>query len=99
MSLGNQYERMCDFKSRVLAPAIKDINKNSDLWVKWTQKKTGRKVTGLIFQFGIKEKQKPSKSEIKIQGIEKSVIEKHARRGEIYEEAALRIKNKMAEMV
>ena len=40
-----------------------------------------------------------SKSEIKIQGIEKSVIEKHARRGEIYEEAALRIKNKMAEMV
>lgn len=100
ISLGNQYERMCDFKRRVLDPAIKDINKNSDLWVTWTQKKTGRKVTGLVFKFGIKgeKKQKSPKTEIKIQGIEKSVIEKSARPGETYEQAALRIKNKKFEI-
>lgn len=97
ISLINQYERMCDFKRRVLDPAVKDINKNSDLWVKWKQKKTGRKVTHLIFQFGSKEKPKTSKTEIKIQGIEKSIIEKGARPGESYEQAALRIKKKQLE--
>lgn len=100
LQLENKYLQMNDFKKRVLDPAISDINKNSDLWVKWSQKKTGRKVTHLIFQFGFKEEQKPkpSKSEIKIHGIEKSVIEKNARPGETYEQVALRIKNKNLEI-
>lgn len=99
LQIENKYERIRDFKKRVLDPAIKDINKNSDMWVKWSQKKSGRKVTHLIFQFGQKEEQKPkpSKSEIKIQGIEKSIIEKNARPGETYEQAALRIKIKTLE--
>jgi plasmid replication initiation protein len=101
LQVEKQYLQMCNFKARVLDPAIKDINKNSDIWVKWAQRKTGRKVTHLIFQFGFKEEQKPktSKSEIKIQGVEKSIIEKGARPGESYEEAALRIKNKALETV
>jgi plasmid replication initiation protein len=100
LQIEKKYEKLRDFKRRVLDPAIKDINKNSDLWAKWSQKKTGRKVTHLIFQFGFKEEQKPkpSKSEIKIQGIEKSVIEKSARPGETYEQAALRIKKKQIEI-
>jgi plasmid replication initiation protein len=99
LQIEKKYERIRDFKKRVLDPAIKDINKNSDLWVTWKQKKTGRNVTHLIFKFGLKEeqKQKPQKSEIKILGVEKSVIEKHARRGETYEQAALRIKAKSLE--
>ena len=101
LHIENQYSQMCDFKKRVLDPAIKDINKNSDLWVKWSQKKAGRKVTHLIFQFGFKEEKKikPQKSEIRVQGIEKSVIEKNARPGETYEQAALRIKNKVIETI
>ena len=101
LQLENQYLHMSNFKKRVLDPAVKDINKNSDLWVTWTQKKTGRKVTGLIFQFGFKEekKTKSQKSEIRVQGIEKSVIEKNARPGETYEQAALRIKNKVIETI
>jgi plasmid replication initiation protein len=101
LQVEKQYLQMCDFKKRVLDPAIKDINKNSDMWVAWTQKKTGRKVTHLIFQFGLKQEQKSKtqKSEIKIQGVEKSIIEKNARRGETYEEAALRIKRKNLEVV
>lgn len=96
LNIEEKYGRIRDFKKRVLDPAIKDINKNSDLWAKWIQKKTGRKVTHLVFQFGSKEEQKnkPSKSGIRIQGIEKSVIEKNARPGESYESAAIRIKNK-----
>lgn len=96
LQIEKKYEKFRDLKRRVLEPAIKDINKNSDLWVTWTQKKTGRKVTGLIFQFGRKEgqKQKPSKSEIRIKGIEKSIIERNARPGESYEQAASRIKRK-----
>lgn len=98
--LEKKYPQMSDFKRRVLDPATKDINEHSDLWVKWQQKKTGAKVTHLKFKFGFKEEQKPkpSKSEIKILGVEKSVIEKNARRGETYEQAALRIKKKQAEI-
>lgn len=95
LQVENQYLQMCDFKKRVLDPAIKDINKNSDLWVKWSQKKTGRKVTHLIFQFGLKEEQKSLKSETRIQGVKKSIIEKYARPGETYEQAILRIKKIM----
>jgi plasmid replication initiation protein len=89
-----KYGAIKDFKKYVLDPAIKDINKNSDLWVKWNQKKTGRKVTHIIFKFGFKEEKKikREKQEIKIQGIEKSFIEKNARPGETYEQAALRLK-------
>lgn len=88
-----KYGAIKDFKKYVLDPAIKDINKNSDLWVKWNQKKTGRKVTHLIFRFGFKERQKTKrrKPELKIQGVEKSIIEKNAYPGETYEQAALRI--------
>jgi plasmid replication initiation protein len=95
LQLTDKYKPMCNLKARVLEPAIRDINKNSDLWVKWDQKKTGRKVTHLIFEFGLKEqkKLKSQKLETKIQGIKRSIIERHARPGETYEQAAMRIKN------
>jgi len=93
LQLGDQYKAMCDFKKRVLAPAIKDINKNSDLCVTFTQRKTGRKVTHLKFKFSSKEnKTKSKKTEQRIFGVAKSVIEKQARRGETYEQAASRLK-------
>ncbi len=100
LQIEKKYEKLRDLKRRVLEPAIRDINKNSDLWVKYEQIKTGRIVTHLIFQFGNKEEQKSKslKSEIKIQGVKKSVIEKSARPGESYEQAALRIKNKRLEI-
>jgi plasmid replication initiation protein len=100
LQLEKKYLQMCNFKARVLDPAIKDIKKNSDLWVKWEQKKTGRKVTHLIFEFGFKEEQKSkiSNDEITIKGIKKSIIEKNARPGESYEQVALRIKKKKPEI-
>ncbi len=100
LALEKKYSAIKDFKKYVLGSAISDINKNSDLWIKWKQKKTGRRITHLIFQFGLKEEQKSktSRSKIQIQGVEKSVIEKNARPGETYEQAALRIKKKQVEI-
>lgn len=54
-----QYSNMNDFKKRVLAPAIKDINDHSNYQVSWEQRKTGRRVTHLIFEFS--EKKTPKK--------------------------------------
>lgn len=91
--LQDKYKTMCNFKARVLDPAIKDINKNSDIQVTFTQRKTGRKVTHLRFKFSLKEnKTKSKKTEQRIFGVAKSVIEKQARRGETYEQAASRLK-------
>lgn len=98
LHIGNKYPAIKDFKLRVLEPAIKDINKNSDLWVKWSQRKTGRKLTHLVFEFGLKNEQKPkAKNQLKpsvskIFGVDKALIEKKARPGETYEQASLRIK-------
>ena len=39
---------MCDFKKRVLDPAIKQINEHTDITIKVEQHKTGRSITGLM---------------------------------------------------
>src|SRR5690606_13313512 len=51
----NEYKAMCDFKKRVLEPAIKQINEHTDITVKVDQHKTGRSITGFSFKF--KQKQ------------------------------------------
>lgn len=48
-------------KKRVLDPAIKDINTHSNYQVSWTQRKTGRKVTHLTFEFSEKKPVVPLK--------------------------------------
>jgi len=89
----NKYKAIKDFKKYVLEPAIADIKKHSDLRVEWTQKKSGRKVTHLKFMFGLKNKKiKFKKPETKFQGVKKSVVEKNAKPGESYAQAAERIK-------
>jgi plasmid replication initiation protein len=98
LQLEGKYKEIGDFKRRVLDPAIKDLNKNSDLWVKVTQRKTGKKVTHLKFEFGLKnehkanEKNQTKLSGTKVFGVDKAIVDKEARRGETYEQAALRIK-------
>lgn len=94
LMLNNKYPRMYDLKKRVLEPAIDDINKNSDLQVRWSQKKTGKKITHLIFKFSLKEGRRPApkSSKQKLFGVDKFLIEKKARPGETYEEAAYRLR-------
>jgi len=54
-----QYQEMADFKKRVIDPAVQDINTHSNYTVTWTQRKTGRQVTHLTFEFAEKNLLKP----------------------------------------
>lgn len=47
----NEYQKMINFKNRVLEPAIKQINESTDISVKYEQYKTGRAISGLSFTF------------------------------------------------
>ena len=62
LELEDQYDRTDNLKLRVIDPAIKDINKHSDILVNYTQRKTGRAVTHFIFTFKLKELKKHSKT-------------------------------------
>ena len=55
--LETEYNRMHDFKKRVLDPAIKQINEHTDITAKVEQHKKGRSVSGFSFKF--KQKQQP----------------------------------------
>jgi plasmid replication initiation protein len=44
----------------VLEPAVAQVNELSPLWVTWDQRKTGRKVTHIVFRFGEKPDSKPT---------------------------------------
>lgn len=60
--LDDSYNRMDNLKRRVIDPAITEINEHSNFSVSWTQRKTGRRVTHLTFEFSEK---KPVKTKVK----------------------------------
>lgn len=59
--LGDKYPAIKDFKRWVIEPAAEQINELSPMWVKWSQRKTGRRVSHLAFTFGEKAPEKPQK--------------------------------------
>jgi len=100
LQLEKKYSSIKDFKLYVIDPAVSDINTHSNYNVSWTQRKTGRRVTHFTFTFTeknpvvelpVKNKAIKKVKEETIQGITKAEIEKQARPGESYEQAALRI--------
>lgn len=60
LELSGKYPSIKDFKLNVLDKAIDDINEHSDLYAKYENKKTGRKITHFVFEFGLKVKEKAS---------------------------------------
>ena len=56
--LNNEYERMSNFKSRVLEPSIKQINEHTDITVKYEQHKEGRTIEAFSFAFKVKKDNK-----------------------------------------
>ena len=62
----NEYQKMVNFKSRVLEPAIKQINELTDIHVKYEQYKTGRSISGLSFTFKHKKIDSIPSEEIQI---------------------------------
>lgn len=107
LQLEDRYSRIPDLKRWVIQPAVDQINEHSPLWVTWDQRKTGRRVSHLIFTFGEKASEKPQKGRkgktrpnagVKakngtraIYGIPMAVIEAKSDPGESYEDAALRL--------
>lgn len=101
--LDGKYPAIKDFKKRVLDIAVEQVNELSPMWVKWSQRKTGRRVSHLVFTFGEKPSEKPVKArKVKTQGkaqkgagaiygIPMAVIEAKAKEGESWEDAALRL--------
>ena len=57
LALGKKYPLFADFKKRVIDTAVEQINEHSPIKVEYEQKKTGRKVTHILFTF----KEKPKK--------------------------------------
>lgn len=58
--LPTEYKTMSNFKAYVLDFALKQINENTDLSAKYTQKKKGRTITGFRFDFKRKKTKKAS---------------------------------------
>ena len=54
-----QYNTMSNFKARVLRTAIKQVNKHTDLTVKYEQHKTANKITAISFSFKHKKAPEP----------------------------------------
>lgn len=107
LQLEDRYGNIRDLKRRVIEPAVEQINELSPMWVKWDQRKTGRRVSHLVFTFGEKPQEKPQKrrkGKTKGKagakpgngsgaryGIPRATIEKQAQPGESYDDAALRL--------
>ncbi len=93
LELTGKYKAIKDFKVKVLEPAIKDINTCSDIKARYTQRKTGRRVTHLTFHFQLDEQLRMplNNSNSKPVKITKAYIEQHASPGETYTEAKQRL--------
>lgn len=85
LCLEYKYKAVKDFRARVIAPAVNEINATSDLDITYEPYKEGRSIKG--FNFTLRRKSKPK--------VTKSYIEEHARVGESYAEAERRLKSKL----
>jgi plasmid replication initiation protein len=107
LEIEEKYPRFFDLCRRILDPAVKELQEESNLAIKWCAIRKGRSVERLEFTFqedngqaGEPPAQKPekkavaSKREKRILGVPVSEIEKFARPGESYEAAAARIANR-----
>ena len=66
LQIEDKYSRWDHFKDWVIEPAIRDINRFSNLNVTWVSVKQGRKITAIKFNYGFN---KESKSKIKLDSV------------------------------
>lgn len=94
LQLEDRYPLMADLRRWVIEPAVEQINEHSPLMLTWSPRKTGRKVTHLIFDYAPK---KPAKAVRKAPAKRKSGkltdadISRLARPGESWEAARARL--------
>lgn len=94
LQLEDRYPLMADLRRWVIEPAVEQINEHSPLMLSWSPRKTGRKITHLVFDYTPK---KPAKAVGKATAKRKSGkisdadIAKQARPGETWEAARARL--------
>lgn len=91
LQLENRYPSIKDFKRWVLDPAVAQINEHSPMTVSWSQRKTGRRVTHLEFEYALKATAKPSTKAKKNSKLSDTEIAQKARPGETWEQARTRL--------
>lgn len=95
LQLQDRYPSIKDLKRRVLDPAVAQINEHSPLILTWSQRKTGRKVTHLIFDYALKKRLNAATKTTdkrKIGTLADADIAQKARPGESWEAARTRLK-------
>lgn len=88
LQLEERYPLMADLRRWVIEPAVAQINEHSPLSATWVQRRTGRKVSHLVFEFALKAKVKPAKRKPKLSDAD---VAKQARPGESWEAARARL--------
>jgi plasmid replication initiation protein len=98
LELEDSYDRIDNLQNRVIKPALAEINEQTDIRVAYSPVKEGRRVVAFKFTFVCledkkkKAKSKPKFSQDRIDGVLKADLEKYAKPGESYSQAATRIK-------
>lgn len=94
--LGDSYPLMADLRRWVIEPAVAQVNQHSPLQVAWTQRKTGRRVSHLLFTFCPKSQPKAGKAvksaaKPKAGGLSDAELAALARPGETWEQVRARV--------
>ena len=101
LDLEDCYDRIDNLQNRVIKPALAEINAQTDITASYVSVKEGRRVVAFKFTFVCLDDKKskpkrksptPKFSQDRIDGILKSDLEKYAKPGESYSQAATRIK-------
>ena len=85
--ISDSYKSISDLKRWVIEPAIAQINLHSPIGVRWKQKKTGRSVTHLVFEFSPKKPRVPKT----IKRMSQKEAQDLARPGESWEQLSNRL--------
>jgi len=105
LQIEDRYPSIKDFKRWVLDPAVQQINERSPLSLAWTQRKTGRRVSHLLFTFSPKKPVKPPRqvsakpvAQRKRRGLSDAEIAAKALPGESWEAARARLNQLQQEL-
>lgn len=89
LSLEGRHSLMAELRREVIEPSVKQLNKHSPLQVSWEPRRTGRKITSLVFTFKPKTVERAEKP--KQTGMTEREMARLARPGETWEQLRLRL--------